>query len=246
MFIDTFSSSPARRRWLRRLAIAAGVFALLTVLAWLAVPPIARGLLESRLSQRLGRKTTVEAVEFNPLQLRFTLRKLAIADPAGTAPLLALDELIADFSSASIWHRAPVLDALKLVRPAVSLARDRDGRYSVQDLIDAVFADSAGPPPRFSLNNIEIDEGRSHLTTARPDASIWSIGSESESRSCRRCPIKPTFGSLPASRGQSTAPTSRWGATPSRLPNGARPRSTLISTRCRSRITSRTYPLSHG
>jgi hypothetical protein len=159
MSIDSFASSSARRRWLRWLAIAAGAFVLLTVLAWLAAPPIARSQLESRLSQALGRKTTVESVEFNPLQLRFTIRKLVIADPAGTAPLLALDELIADLSSASVWRRAPVLDALKLVHPAVSLARDRDGRYSAQDLIDTVFAGPSGPPPQFSLNNIEIDDG---------------------------------------------------------------------------------------
>src|SRR4029450_2055364 len=85
--------------------------------------------------------------------------KLVIADPAGTTPLLALDELIADLSSASVWRWAPVLDALKLAHPAVSLGRERDGRYSVQDLIDAVLAGSSGPTPRFSVNNIEIDDG---------------------------------------------------------------------------------------
>jgi uncharacterized protein involved in outer membrane biogenesis len=159
MFIESFSSSPASRRWLRWLAIAIGAFAALTVLAWLAAPPIARSQLESRLSQAFGRKTTVETVEFNPLQLRFTIRKLVVADPAGTTPLLSVDELIANFSSASVWRRAPVFDALKLVQPAISLARDRDGRYSVQDLIDAALAGFAGPPPQFSLNNIEIVDG---------------------------------------------------------------------------------------
>ncbi len=159
MSIDSFASSLASRRWLRWLAIAAGAFVALTVLAWLAAPPIARGQLESRLSQALGRKTTVESVDFNPLELRFTIRKLVIADPAGTVPLLALDELVANFSSASLWRWAPVLDALKLVHPSVSLARDRDGRYSVQDLIDIALAGPTGPSPRFSVNNIEIDDG---------------------------------------------------------------------------------------
>src|SRR4029077_9593435 len=74
-------------------------------------------------------------------------------------PLLAIDELSADLSWASLWHRAPVLDALKLVHPAISVARDRDGRYSVQDLISKALATHEGPPPAFSLNNIEIDGG---------------------------------------------------------------------------------------
>jgi len=147
------------RRWLVRLAVAVGVLVALIALAWLAVPPIARSQLESRLTEALARKTTVESVDFNPFSLRLRLHKLAIADTSGTAPLLAVDEVVADLSTASVWHRAPVLDALKLTRPAVSLARDRDGRYSVQDLIDQIVARASDPTPLFSLNNIEIDGG---------------------------------------------------------------------------------------
>ena len=139
--------------------MAAGVVVALIAVAWVAVPPIVRGQLESRLSEALNRKTTVEAVEFEPFKLRVTLRKLAIADPGGTVPLLAVDALVANVSTASLWHRAPVLDALKLVHPAVSLSRDRDGRYSIHDLIAKALAAPEGPPPGFSLNNIEIDGG---------------------------------------------------------------------------------------
>src|SRR5206468_7612880 len=128
------------------------------ILAWLAVPPIVRAQLESRLTAALDRPTTVEAVAFDPFGLRLTIRKLVIADRAGPRPLFAIDELIADLSSASLWHRAPVLDALKLVRPSLSLARDRDGRYNIQDLIDNALA-TPGETPRFSLNNIEVDDG---------------------------------------------------------------------------------------
>jgi hypothetical protein len=106
------------RRWLIRLAVAVGGVVALIALAWLAVPPIVRSQLESRLTEALGRKTTVEAVDFNPFSLRLTLHKLAIADTSGTTPLLAVDEVVADLSSASAWHRAPVLDALKFTRPA--------------------------------------------------------------------------------------------------------------------------------
>lgn len=161
----TPSGTPARSRflpsrvWLVRLAITVGAIAALIAVAWLAVPPIVRSQIESRLSETLGRKTTVEAVAFDPFTLQLTLRKLAIAEPNGAAPLLAVDELVADVSSASLWRRAPVFDAVKLVRPAVALARNRDGRYSVQDLIDKTLAAPEGPPPSFSLNNIEIDDG---------------------------------------------------------------------------------------
>lgn len=156
---DTSAATTPGRRWLRRLAIAIGAIAALVVLAWLVVPPVVRSQLESRLTEALGRKTTVEAVAFDPFRLRVTVRKLAIADGERPRPLLAFDELVADLSSASLWRWAPVLDALKVVRPAVSLARDRDGRYNVQDLVDRARAAPEGPPPQFSLNNIEVEDG---------------------------------------------------------------------------------------
>jgi hypothetical protein len=146
------------RRWLRRAGYVAAAVAVLVLLAWLAIPPLVRSQLESRLTAALGRTTTVESVAFNPLRLAFVIHKLAIADRAPGQPLLAVDEILADFSAASFWHRAPVLDALAVVRPRVSLARDREGRYSVQDLIDAASADKS-EPTRFSVNNIEIDDG---------------------------------------------------------------------------------------
>ena len=46
-----------------------------------------------------------------------------------------------------------------LVHPAVSFRRDRNGRYSVHDLIDKALAGSDSPMPKFSINNIEIDDG---------------------------------------------------------------------------------------
>ena len=49
---------------------------------------------------------------------------------------------------------------LKLTRPRMLLVRARDGRYSVQDLIDGALAERPpGPPPQFSFNNIEIEDG---------------------------------------------------------------------------------------
>ena len=153
------TATPASRPWPRRIAVALGALALLTLAAWLAVPPIVRAQLESRLTAALGRPTTVEAVAFDPFRLQLTVGKLAIADRAGTRPLLAVDEIVADLSSASIWHRAPVLDALRIVRPSLALARDRDGRYNVQDLIDRALSGPREAPPALSLNNIEIDDG---------------------------------------------------------------------------------------
>ena len=155
----SLSSASPFARWLRRVAITVATFLLLILVAWLAVPPIVRSQLESRLTEALGRPTTVKEVAFDPFRLKLTLRNVAIGVASGPAQLLTIDEMVADVSSASIWHRAPVLDALKITHPVLALGRDGQGRYNVQDLIDRALAPSDSPPPSFSLNNIEVDSG---------------------------------------------------------------------------------------
>ena len=81
-----------RRPWLRRLAVALGSIAALILVAWLAVPPIVRAQLESRLTDALHRRTTVEKVAFDPFSLRVTITKLAIArmnPPPMMSPIVA-------------------------------------------------------------------------------------------------------------------------------------------------------------
>lgn len=169
------------RRWLRRLLFAASIVAALILVAWLAVPPLARHQIETRLTEALRRPTTVEKVEFDPFALRLVVHRLTIAGAAGAPPLLTTDEIAADLSSASLWHRAPVLDALRIVRPAVALARQADGRYDVDDLVERARAPSDGSAPAFSLNNIEIVDGSlafddAHATrTHRIDAIALGI-----------------------------------------------------------------------
>lgn len=147
------------RVWARRLAVVVGGLAALVLIAWLAVPPLVRTQVESRLTEALGRTTTVESVAFDPFTLRLALRKVAIDQPGGPAPLFAADEIVADVSSASLVRWTPILDALKLTRPSLSLARGSDGRYSVQDLLDKLLAPREGPVPAFSVNNIEVEDG---------------------------------------------------------------------------------------
>ena len=151
------SSPPSPlHRWGRRFAIAVAALIALIVTAWLAVPPIARWQLEARLTELLGRPVTVQEVSFDPFKLEVALRNLAIADASGPTPLLTVDQVAANVSSASIYHWAPVLDSLKVTHPAIALRRDAKGEYSIRDIVDRIDARPAGPTPKFSLNNIEI------------------------------------------------------------------------------------------
>jgi len=154
---------PVRTRWLRRLRnVFVGVIAAVAVIAALgffAVPPIARTQVEKLATQALGRQATLGHVAFNPFTLKATLRDFKVADRDGRRTLFTFDTLEADLSSASLWHRAPVFDALHLVAPHLDLVRNADGTYSISDLIERMLAQPDGAPPRFSFNNIEIEKG---------------------------------------------------------------------------------------
>jgi len=154
------SPTPASgfRRWARRIAIGAAAMAALFAAVKFGVPPIAHAKLESSLTEALGRRTTIEAVEFDPFAIRFVIRRLVVAGAATGPPLLTFDALAADVSVATLWHRAPVLDALVMTRPVLSFGRDRDGRLTVEDLVARTTADSKGPMAKLSLNNIEIHD----------------------------------------------------------------------------------------
>ncbi|HEV8500346.1 MAG TPA: DUF748 domain-containing protein [Casimicrobiaceae bacterium] len=134
--------------------------ALLATALWLGVPPLAKHLLQTRLATAISRPVTVAHIAFNPFKLEARIDGLTLgARVPGSPPLLALDAATLEVSVASVWHRAPVLDRVALEHPRIAIARNDDGSYSVQDLIDAALADHEGPPARFSLNNIEVHAG---------------------------------------------------------------------------------------
>ena len=153
------AASSSRRAWRRVAAWGLGLGVAFVLAGFFAVPPILKSQLEQAVSEATGRAATVGRITFNPFTWQATLSDFTLQDRAAGPPLLTLREVVADVSSASLWHRAPVFDALRIAEPRVHLVRRTDGSYNVQDLIDRALADSPGPPPKFSLNNIEVVGG---------------------------------------------------------------------------------------
>ncbi len=133
--------------------------AVYALVGFFLLPSLAKSKLETLAVEGLGRHATVGRVEFNPFTLRARLSEFALIDREPGRTLLKFDTLDLDLSPASLWHWAPVLDAVRLVHPSLALVRHDDGSYNVQDLIDWVLSPPAGPTPLFSINNIEIDGG---------------------------------------------------------------------------------------
>jgi uncharacterized protein involved in outer membrane biogenesis/uncharacterized membrane protein len=156
-------SAPAVSPWLRRIrlagvALVALAFAI-AIVGFLVVPRIVKAKLETYATEATGRKATLGKVEFNPFTLRGTLTDFTLAHRASEQPFVHFDALDVEVSPATLWRRAPVLNAIRVTRPTIAFGRNADGTYDIQDLIDAWAKASADPTPPFSLNNIEIEGG---------------------------------------------------------------------------------------
>lgn len=143
--------------------LGGGIFGAFLAL-WLGLPWGLDWAIERFGSEALGRQISVERVAFNPFKLNARLEKLRIAGTKGQAALLEIESLDLNLSSLSLWHRGLVLDSLRIERPVLRFARTGEDRYSFSDIVDRL---NSGPkaspesaPTRFSLNNIELVDGR--------------------------------------------------------------------------------------
>jgi uncharacterized protein involved in outer membrane biogenesis len=157
---------PALARWvprLRKIAIGMAVALLLFgIVGYFAIPKAVRWGLETVATRELGRTVRVEDVSANPFTLRVTLRGLTVDGAAGdSAPLLTVRELTANASAASLYYRAPVLDALSIDGLTANLVRLEPQRFNFSDIVDRLLAKpkTDDAPARFSLNNIRLGDG---------------------------------------------------------------------------------------
>lgn len=150
-------------RWMRWVGALAVLLALFAVIGFFVAPPIVKSQAEKIASEQLGRKVTLGGVEINPFTLRVALRDLAIADQDRAKPLFAFERLEVDAEWLTLFKRGIVIRAVTLTRPAASVVRFKDGRYNFTDIVEKFSAgpkNEPGPPPRFSVNNIRLIEGR--------------------------------------------------------------------------------------
>ncbi|MDE2593595.1 MAG: DUF748 domain-containing protein [Burkholderiales bacterium] len=116
-----------------------------------------------QLSQALGRRVTLDGVEFKLLQLQLGLKGLTIYEADGQHPFVQVGQAHTQLSWASVRHLAPVVDSLQVTAPQVHLARLDSQRWNYSDIVARLAAQpakpSTGEPARFSVNNIALTQG---------------------------------------------------------------------------------------
>jgi hypothetical protein len=151
--------SPRTRQIGKWLAV---FFLLFSLLGYFAAPPLLKSILLKQLSQALHREVSIEKIDINPFALSARLSALSIKASDGKE-VVGFDELFVNLSSTSIFKLAAVVDEIRLQGARLAVARTGDGRYDISDLLDEWMKpkdEPSGPPPRFSLNNIQLVDAR--------------------------------------------------------------------------------------
>ena len=156
---------------MRRILIGVtAFFAVYTVVGFLVLPYIAKSVLLKELPEALGREVSIETIRFNPYNLRLAVRDLSVKKRSGDGDLFSFEELFINLESLSIVKMGPIVKELRLSRPYIGAVRNEDGSYSFSDLLpapgegpvakDVEEGSGEGRPAVFSINNIQIVDGR--------------------------------------------------------------------------------------
>ena len=146
--------------------VVAAALVLWAVTGFLVLPHFLRPVVESKLAEQLHRPVTVRGLSLNPFALSVTLEGLDVKAKGGTGPFFALERLYVNLEAISIFRGGPVIRALTLTKPSVTVVRNEDGTYNVQDLLDEALkpkpaerSEKKETPLRFSVNNILVEGG---------------------------------------------------------------------------------------
>ena len=163
---------PGRRRpALRLLRAAVWLTALALVLLALgryALPPLARSQAQRIAGAELGRDVTIGGLAFTPWTLELELRDIVVATADGRGEQLRIGRLHVDAAIDSLWRLAPVVEALRIEAPRLSLTRLGSGRWDIDDILERLSRPAAEKPAdgsvaRFALHDVEIVGGSADL-----------------------------------------------------------------------------------
>ena len=147
--------------WTRRLAAVLLGVLILWALTYALVPWVLKSQIQKIALEKLGRQVTLGAVDFKPWSLEVVLTDLAVAKSAATAgaagmttqpatPQLSIQRVYLNAELQSLLRLAPVLNALEVDQPAVSLTHLGGGRYDIDDVLARLqpAADAPAGQPR--------------------------------------------------------------------------------------------------
>ncbi|MES2934580.1 MAG: DUF748 domain-containing protein, partial [Pseudomonadota bacterium] len=153
-------------KYLRRTAWAVAGLLALWLLLWLVVPPLLKSQIEQRGGEKLGRKLSIGAIDFKPWSLELSVSDIRLAKADGIGKQLGIGRIYVDAEMASLWHLAPVMDAITVDAPVLALTHLGAGRYDIDDIVARLNQEPKSPPSqlKFGLYNMSLHGGAVDFT----------------------------------------------------------------------------------
>jgi uncharacterized protein involved in outer membrane biogenesis len=143
--------------------ILALFMAVIAVTGFFILPAVLRPVLEKQMSEAIHRPVTIRAVYINPFTLAFALRGVTINQRDASEVMLSFDEFYVNMQSLSVVKGGLIVSSVRLVKPYVSVARNKDLTYNFSDLLTPGTTppkeEKKKEPLKFSINNIEVKNG---------------------------------------------------------------------------------------
>lgn len=165
------------RRWQRLLLVIVTVVLLAAAGAALLGPGLLRDRAAEWARSETGRELAVGKISVNLLALSVEIRDVALTETDRATPFVTWERLYVALSARSLWHRAPVIRRIQLDKPTVRIERRPEGRYNFSDLLERTGkepheAGAEAETGRFSLNNLEIRDGRIEFIDRTPATAV--------------------------------------------------------------------------
>ncbi|AJY40561.1 DUF748 domain-containing protein [Burkholderia humptydooensis] len=174
----------ARSRRAKRTGIGVLIFLVVFgLLGFFAAPPLIRHVAEQQLSEQLDRPATIARIAFNPYTLRLEADGVHVGERGGQGGFVDIGKLVVRASWTSLARFAPIVDEVRLDQPRFRIVRYDAQRLNFTDLVDKFSKPSPQPSPkpvRFSVSNIQINDGRiefdDRLLNAKHVVDQWTVG----------------------------------------------------------------------
>ncbi len=141
-----------------------------------------------------GRTLEIGSISINPFSLSVEVHNLHLSDVNQAKSFVSWDLLSVSLSMSSLYHRAPIIDKLRLDNPSIHLEKLAADRFNFSDLIpekkDTAPAESTDEPTRFSVNNISISGGQIDLIDSSLEKQVHHTIRELQL-------VLPAIGNLP-------------------------------------------------
>lgn len=120
--------------FLRPFVITVGIISGYAVLGFYLLPAVLKSKIPDIIHEQTGREASVANIEFNPFKFIASIQGFKIEEKNGE-PFVGFENFMLDINGfQSLGQLALVVDEIALIKPAVHLAKGKDGKFNFEDM----------------------------------------------------------------------------------------------------------------